>query len=341
LGMSSGKHPKIIVMATLLKNVQELNAGRSDPTIRGFDQEPLQNSSRSKESTTTNTNVWEHPQDKQYKFCRFQACTWQQFGHRVDDPSKKSTTKTPHAFAAMALLEKLACDPGVVAIMVERQLVVGTLGEMDPIDDRLKQKMEEEHGGCLLGYNTNGGARIDLKLRPDSMEGFLPYSQIVSTLIHELSHNWVGDHNALFWSNFAQMRVEYIHKHVSLATSGHFVRGKSTLEIADLPKASSLVDMRSIADFVIAECSAEMKNYGIPVEVVTPLILDRCRELTRGSHQSEQGRKLGSSSNSGNSASSTTATTTSTRELALAAAERRLRQQQKHPKETNNGDKNT
>jgi hypothetical protein len=55
--------------------------------------------------------------------------------------------------------------------------MVGTLGEMDPIDDRLMQKKEQQ-GGCLLGYNTNGGVRIDVKLRTDDLQGFRPYLEL-------------------------------------------------------------------------------------------------------------------------------------------------------------------
>ena len=31
----------------------------------------------------------------------------------------------------------------------------GTLGEMDPADDRIMQRMQLESGECLLGYNSN------------------------------------------------------------------------------------------------------------------------------------------------------------------------------------------
>ena len=35
----------------------------------------------------------------------------------------------------------------------------GTLGEIDPIDDRIMQRMQLEGGECLLGYNLNRGLR--------------------------------------------------------------------------------------------------------------------------------------------------------------------------------------
>jgi hypothetical protein len=58
-----------------------------------------------------------------------------------------------------------------VAIFQLRELVVGMLGKMDPIDDHLMQK-EQQEGACLLGYYTNHGTRIDVKLRTDDLITF-------------------------------------------------------------------------------------------------------------------------------------------------------------------------
>merc|ERR1712151_1057872 len=116
----------------------------------------------------------------------------------------------------MELLEKMATDPGIVAI-----------------DDRIMQKTES-HGGLLLGYNTNRGLRIDIKLRTDDLSDFRPYPELVSTLIHELSHNWVGEHNLLFWTNYAQMRAEYLCTHARLRSSSNVIRGKKTAEVAGI-----------------------------------------------------------------------------------------------------------
>jgi len=113
---------KIMVIATNIAAIEELANKRSDPLIRGFDQEKIAAENRKKASSQ---KYWGEAlvQDKDYKFCRLKACTDQSFGHR-------STESTPHAFKAMELLEKLSTDPGIVAIMKERELVVGTLGEM-------------------------------------------------------------------------------------------------------------------------------------------------------------------------------------------------------------------
>jgi hypothetical protein len=292
------KTPKILIMATSTNQIAELQEKRSDPTIRGFDQE------RSVEKKQNDYWGPSTSQDSNYKFCRFQACTWQSFGHRPSD-------ETPHAFRAMELLEQMATDPGVVAIMHERELVVGTLGEMDPIDDRLMQKKQQQ-GVCVLGYNTNGGMRIDIKLRNENLKGFRPYPELVATLIHELSHNWVGDHNLLFWTNYGQMRAEYLHTHARLRSS--FVHGKTTAALAGL---SQLDD--NVFDFCMKELQPEMGQFGLHPNMIASAIQQRCHELD----QTHGGQRLG-----GNDPSKTA------RDLALEAAERRAKESK------DNGDSN-
>merc|ERR1712224_686024 len=214
------------------------------------------------------------------------ACTDHSFGHR-------STESTPHAFKAMELLEKLATDPGVVAIMKERELVVGTLGEMDPIDDRIMQKTES-HGGCLLGYNTNRGLRIDIKLRTDDLSGFRNYPELVSTLIHELSRNWVGDHNLLFWTNYAQMRAEYLCTHARLRKSAFIVRGKKTAELAGLNEHA----LENTYDFIMNELVRDMAQHGLHPRMIESPIRQRIRELQEETRrlESQQGHRLGGGS---------------------------------------------
>ncbi|KAL3905658.1 MAG: hypothetical protein SGILL_009590, partial [Bacillariaceae sp.] len=309
---SSSKPPKILVMATKQSSIQDLSTKRSDPTIRGFEQEK-QREQQIKAQQQQNKLNWadDMVQSKDYKFCRFQACTWQSFGHR-------STDTTPHAFEAMQILEKMATDPGVVAIMKERELVVGTLGEMDPIDDRLMQTKEQQ-GGCLLGYNTNGGARIDIKLRTDDLQAFRPYPDLVATLIHELSHNWVGEHNLLFWTNYAQMRSEYLYTHARLRST--IVRGKTTAEMAGLDKGR----LENVLDYVMHELAGEMRQHGLHPQMIQAPIRQRIQELEASYNA---GKRLGGVTESASS-SNALGGAGSARELALAAAERRAREQRK------------
>jgi hypothetical protein len=301
-------------MATDVATKQELATKRPDPTIRGLDDEKRKEEQQRRINEQQQAQHWAEGmvQNKEYKFCRFQACTWQSFGHRP-------TEKTPHDFEAMRLLQKMATDPGIVAIMKERELVVGTLGEMDPIDDRLMRKKRQD-GACLLGYNTNGGARIDVKLRTDDLQSFRPYPELISTLIHELSHNWVGDHNLLFWTNYAQMKSEYLYTHAKLRST--IVRGKTTAEIAGLDKTK----LEDVYGYIMHELVREMAQHGLHPQMIDAPIRQRIRELDA---VSEQGQRLGGgTSNIDGGGSNNDRNASSARELALAAAERRAREQQ-------------
>merc|ERR1711937_545374 len=273
---------KIMVIATNIAAIEELANKRSDPLIRGFDQEKNMVERR---KTASSEKYWADVmvQHRDYKFCRMKACTDHSFGHR-------STESTPHAFKAMELLEKLATDPGVVAIMKGRELVVGTLGEMDPIDDRIMQKTES-NGGCLLGYNTNRGLRIEIKLRTNDLSSFRPYPELVSTLIHELSHNWVGEHNLLFWTNYAQMRAEYLCTHNRLRKSSLIVRGKKTAELACLKEHA----LENIFDFIMNELRIEMSQHGLHPNMIAGPIRQRIQELEEETLKMEnhQGHRLG------------------------------------------------
>lgn len=318
------KMPKIMVLATKSEVVDSLNSRRSDPTLRGFD-----NEKPSRRTAATPGSIWGgSQQDKNYKFCRFEPCSWQSFGHRPHD------TETPHAFAAQRLLEQLATDPGIVAIVRERELVVGTLGEMDPIDDRIMQAKAQE-GAHVLGYNTNQGMRIDLKLRPDSLRGFRPYPDLAATLIHELSHNFFSDHNLLFWTNYGHMRVEYLYHHTMMAQRGVVVGGRTTAQIAGVPPfptTTTTTPSEWILEFVMQELGREMAPHGLsPEPQLRATIQARCQDMqerygggTTGSTQ--QQRTVSTTAISSNNRASP-------REMALRAAEARAQEQREKKEE--------
>jgi len=306
--------PKIVIMLTLTGDVSELNSRRSDPLMRGFENE--------KQIGVEAKNLYWGPntaQNRHYKFVRLEPCSWQSFGHRPN-------SNTPHDYEALRLLEKLSTDPGIKAIMIERELVVNTLGEMDPIDDRLMQKKQQE-GACLLGYNTNQGLRIDVKLRPDDLEGFIPYDKLVQTLIHELSHNWVAAHDVLFWANYGQMRVEYLHRHASLAAAGRYVNGRTTASLAGVADLCS-GGLKAICNNLLKEVAKEMVQHGVPLDAVAPAIIKRCEEFeAEGNTVDAAGQRLGGGDSTknlnGGARTEEQGEANVRRELALAAAERR------------------
>lgn len=313
---------KVIVIGTHAKGIETLNSMKSDPLMRGFEDEKSQDNSII--STCWGTQLGrQHPK---FKFCRIEECNDASFGTRP-------TTSTPHAFEARRLLEQLATDPGVVQLLTSRELVVGCLGEMDPIDDRLMQKKKQE-GACLLGYNTNHGLRIDIKLRTDDLSGFRPFNELASTLIHELSHNWISEHDVLFWTNYGQMRVEYLWKHACLMSGGLFVNGKRTASFAGVKDMIVLPSdgkntpgktklMNNICESVLKELAVEMSQHHLPVQTVAGAVIgfgkDLMIETKDDAHGVGQGHRLGASSDEGN-------TGLSTRDRALAAAEKRARE---------------
>lgn len=320
------KIPKLLVMASPRQLVEQLNAKRSDPTIRGLVEED-ERQRQIQQQRKEKANWWASAAQphRQYKFVRLEACTWQSFGHRADD-------ETPHAFRALELLERLSTDPGIIRIMIDRELVVNTLGEMDPIDDRIKQKQESQggQGVCLLGYNTNHGLRIDVRLRTLDLKGFLPYPDVVGTLIHELSHNWVGEHDLLFWTNYGQMRCEYLYTHAKLASSGVVVRGQSTATLAGVSDKCRAMDQ--IGHVVLEEMQREMAQHGLHPQMIASAILEHAQMLL-AKGKGEQ--RLG-----GSSPTATEVSGPSTRELMLAAAERRAKQQQQKQQQQSKSDSN-
>merc|ERR1719491_2849656 len=211
---------------------------------------------------------------------------------------------------------------------------------MDPIDDRVMMKRQQQgEGGCLLGYNTNHGLRIDIKLRTDDLSGFRDYPDLASTLIHELSHNWVGNHNLLFWTNYAQIKSEYLCTHARLRRSALVVRGKKTYELAGLNEQA----LNNVFHLIMNELMREMGQHGLHPNMIADPIRQRIRELEDETlrMESQQGYRLGgvSTNQMSNTASgsSTVVSNNSTdvlsaRELAWAAAERRAREQKEQEK---------
>jgi hypothetical protein len=62
----------------------------------------------------------------------------------------------------------------------------------------------------MPGLNVNHGEKICLRLRyPGDKNQFLPLEQVVDTMLHELSHNEIGPHNAQFHALWDQLRKEY------------------------------------------------------------------------------------------------------------------------------------
>merc|ERR1712154_223223 len=115
-------------MGSKAQGIEKLNSQRSDPLVRGFDEE-RQARNRAKTDLSSAWGKRYGNQHKKYKFCRFEECTDASFGSTADEqPAFPPSIKIPKGGAKIIVM-------GSKAIMKSRELVVGSLGEMDPIDD--------------------------------------------------------------------------------------------------------------------------------------------------------------------------------------------------------------
>ncbi|CEP61852.1 metalloendopeptidase WSS1 LALA0_S04e02168g [Lachancea lanzarotensis] len=100
--------------------------------------------------------------------------------------------RKPNRDYALAILKDIAHQ--VSLIMRENSFKVGQLVEFYPKNKR------------LLGMNVNGGSKIMLRLRqPFDEDQFLSREQILGTMLHELTHNVCGPHNATFYKKLDEL----------------------------------------------------------------------------------------------------------------------------------------
>ena len=281
---------KCMVMATGKREVDAVLSAKSDPTVRSFESEDAMAKKHLASSDPRGDkefSEWGHAQHPEYRFCRFEPCTWQSFGTR---PS----STTPHAFEARALMLKLAQDPAITTIMTQREWTVGLLAELDPIDDRHAEKMEGE-GKRLLGYNTNAGMSIHIRLRTEDLSGFLPYPSLIDTLLHELCHNEVGPHNETFWALFCQLKADYLRTLMKHAHRGELFNGKSSLQLADAVEEAK--DVRS------ACLAALERDRQMPAGPLQPNLLDAYLAASVGDLAGAMGQLVGEGGAGGGGAS--------------------------------------
>lgn len=102
----------------------------------------------------------------------------------------------PRADEALRALQKLASV--VKPIMRTRNWYVGQLTEFYPKE------------AILLGLNIDGGREIRVRLRyPGDENQFLPFEEVVDTMLHELSHIVYGPHDEDFHALWDKLRDEH------------------------------------------------------------------------------------------------------------------------------------
>lgn len=246
-GLKDGS--KVMVIASSVAEVAAVQGSRSDPTIRGFDSADALRRSRERSlRDATDGSAWKAEQHSEYRFLRLETVAF--------EPARGVV---PHRFDAEKLLQKLATDPGIIAIMTERRYQVGRLCEMDPQDDKLQKKQQSEEGGgaaCTLGYNQNAGQRIFVRLRTDDLRGLREYRGLVNTLVHELVHNEHGPHGDAFFRLYSELKALYLRTHAKLQRQGSIVGGVSARQLADLQSG----DAQNIDSALQEELTKEAAN---------------------------------------------------------------------------------
>ncbi|KAK9734931.1 hypothetical protein RND81_04G172200 [Saponaria officinalis] len=128
------------------------------------------------------------------------------------------------------ILERIAKQ--VQPIMLKHNWRVKLLSEMFP-----KRKQ-------LLGLNVGRGIEVKLRLRrPNNELEFIPFNQVLDTMLHELCHNAHGPHNASFYKLWDQLRKEceeLMSKGISGTGEGFDLPGKQLGGFSRQPPLSSL-----------------------------------------------------------------------------------------------------
>jgi hypothetical protein len=124
---------------------------------------------------------------------------------------------SPPPARALALLHRLAADPAIAGVMRARGWQVGLLAEMPP------EGLVGVSPVCILGYNTNAGQSIHLRLRTDDWSGFRKYLKIRETLVHELAHNVFSEHDANFKQLNSELLREVAAREAAAGAGGHML----------------------------------------------------------------------------------------------------------------------
>ncbi|KAM0918364.1 hypothetical protein ACQ4PT_008924 [Festuca glaucescens] len=107
----------------------------------------------------------------------------------------RALKRKPDESSARALLDRIAKQ--VQPIMRRRKWRVKVLSEFSPKNP------------SLLGLNVNRGAEVKLRLRPDGRDNdFIPYEEVLDTMLHELAHNARSPHDAQFYKLWDELRKE-------------------------------------------------------------------------------------------------------------------------------------
>lgn len=195
---------------------------------------------------------------------------------------------------ALYLLQKIASM--VKPVMRNHGLRVVSLCEFFPKDPR------------LLGLNVNHGLKICIRLRPASNErSFYPLTELLGTMLHELSHNKHGPHDDKFYKYMGELRSELeVLMAEGFTGDGFFSQGKTLGKSHFGPNGKTLSEFPTSRNGLVD-----------PVKLAEAKRQEALRNETLNKKLVNKGKRLGGLTNNITQG-------LSVRELALRAAEQRL-----------------
>lgn len=141
----------------------------------------------------------------------------------------------PEWRTARAYLRAISTHPGVLAVMRARKWHVPVLGEMPAVG---KVGVDPV---CVLGFNTNAGASIRLRLRTDDAgtrgTGFRLFSTTMDVVWHELAHNVISEHTREFYTLVSTLKREG--EAADWRKNGHRLGGDDVAEREPAPDSDS------------------------------------------------------------------------------------------------------
>ncbi|KAF8758093.1 hypothetical protein HU200_010757 [Digitaria exilis] len=205
--ISEGK--PIRMMGVFDDEIEEVsdNGKRPDLRIIGFDEEEQ----RLRQRTSGRPQFSLKLPQGQYIFCDFRTL------------HLPGIELNPLPSEALKRMHRLACDPGIIAIMNKHKWRVGIMTEMAPIG------YVGVSPKCILGFNKNMGEEISLRLRTDDLKGFRKYESIKKTLLHELAHMVHSEHDANFFALNKQLNEEAASLDWTKST-GHMLSGRKIFD---------------------------------------------------------------------------------------------------------------
>ncbi|XP_065862573.1 DNA-dependent metalloprotease WSS1 [Euphorbia lathyris] len=142
----------------------------------------------------------------------------------------KALKRKPEEEKAKKMLDQIAKQ--VQPIMRKRKWRVKVLSEFCPKNP------------ALLGVNVARGVHVKLRLRRANRDwDFIPYDQVLDTMLHELCHNVHGPHNANFYKLWDELRKEceeLLSKGITGTGEGFDMQGKRLGGFSRQPPLSSL-----------------------------------------------------------------------------------------------------